>query len=188
MLLPSAVVLVTPMDMEQIQADSVLMIWQKTIPSATRYMVQVATDSVMSNIFFQDSTLTDTTEFIKSLSSNVTYWWRVKAQNSAGWGQYSLKRRFILPATAVLPKHFEILSFGFSGSGHILRYALPARSYVSLKYYDPRGRILMSFVNQTQSAGYYSLALPISHWAKGTYIQVFKADNFIKMDRISIVK
>ena len=132
--LPGIVSLGSPVNNTKINADSVLLVWHKGTPSITKYMLQVATDSGMSKIFFQDSTLTDTTKLIKSISGNVTYWWRVKAFNAAGWGTFCLTNTFVHNATtAILPKQFEILSFDFNGSSMVLHYSLSSQSYVSLK-------------------------------------------------------
>jgi len=185
---PSVVTLLSPSDTAKIKADSVLLIWNMATPSVMKFFLQVATDSGMAHIFFQDSTLSDTAKLIGSLAANTTYWWRVKAQNAAGWGQYSPKMRFVCPVTAVLPRRFEFRSLSFYGSEHVLRYTLPQKCFVSLKYYDVSGREIASFVNKTQNPGYYSLSLPLSILAKGTYIQLFKAGNFIREDRVAIIR
>ena len=85
--LPSVVALLSPSDTAKLQADSVLLVWNKDLAPVTVYFLQVATDSGMTHIFYQDSTLSDTTQPLKSLSANIMYWWHVKAQGSAGWGQ-----------------------------------------------------------------------------------------------------
>jgi hypothetical protein len=48
--------------------------------------------------------------------------------------------------------------------------------------------MVASLVNQEQKPGYYSLRLPFSVWARGTYIQVFTAGSFIKKDLIVVVR
>jgi hypothetical protein len=65
---------------------------------------------------------------------------------------------------------------------------LPRQCLVSLKYYDVRGRLVASFVNQAQGPGYYALPLPLSAWSRGTYVQVFSAGSFIKNDRVVVVR
>jgi hypothetical protein len=186
--LPSSVMLLTPFNMAGVRADSVLLTWGTATQSVTKYYLQVATDSGMSGIFFQDSTISDTTKLLNKLASNVTYWWRVKAYNAAGWGAYSSVMRFAYAITSVLPRQFELRSFSCNGYGNVLRYALPFQCYVSLKYYDMRGRVVASFVNQTRNAGYYSLPIPISQWARGMYIQVFEAGNFIRKGPVFIMR
>jgi hypothetical protein len=188
--LPSVVALLSPSDTAKLQADSVLLVWNKDLAPVTAYFLQVATDSGMTHVFYQDSTLSDTTKPLKSLSANIMYWWHVKAQGLAGWGHYSPKLRFtyVVSPTAILPKKFKIMSLSCTGSQSILKYALPHACYVSLKCFDVGGRLVASFVNQTQNEGYYSFLLPISHLAKGTYIQEFRAGDFLKEDRFVVMR
>jgi hypothetical protein len=150
-------------------------------------MLQVATDSAMT-FSSLDSTITDTVKLLTSLSNGQTYWWRVKAYNAAGWGSYSQKMSFTYVPSAVLPRIINVRSIGCSGSSKMLRYSLPQQCLVSLKYYDIKGRCVASLVNRVQGAGDYSLVLPVSKWAHGTYIQVFKAGSFEKKERISVVR
>jgi hypothetical protein len=87
-----------------------------------------------------------------------------------------------------LPARFQFISFVCNGSSKVLRYALPSQCYVSLDYYDIRGKIVVSLLHQVQKPGYYMLPLPLSAWARGTYIQVFKAGSFIRRDRLMLLK
>jgi hypothetical protein len=59
---------------------------------------------------------------------------------------------------------------------------------VSLKYYDVRGRLVASLVDRVQGPGNYSLTVPVSTWAHGTYVQVFKAGSFITKKMVAIVR
>jgi hypothetical protein len=81
-----------------------------------------------------------------------------------------------------------IHTFGCNGSSRSLRYTLPRKSFVSLKYFDVQGKQVASFISQTQNAGFYSLPLPLDTWARGIYIQVFMAGNFVKKDRVVVVR
>ena len=184
--LPAQVALINPQDTAKVSADSVLLMWNKAMPSVTRYLLEVATDSAMSHLLVQDSSVADTTRLLTALSNNITYWWRVKAYNAAGWGVYSQKVRFTVIISAVLPGMVDIRNFSLSGTSGIIRYALPSRCFVSLKYYDTRGRLVGSFINCVQGAGNYSLTLPVSSWARGAYIQVFSAGDIVRRDRLVV--
>jgi hypothetical protein len=175
---PGPVSLVSPSDTAKIQADVVVLVWNKALPAVTRYMVRIATDSGMSHVLFVDSTIADTSTALMSLVANTSYWWQVKACNPSGWGPYGSKRTFtILPASA-LPDKREGHAFGVHYSNNILRYFLPGKCHVSVKYYDVKGRAVASFVNRLQSAGCYALPLGFGLWSDGMYIQVFRAGNF----------
>jgi hypothetical protein len=186
---PDPVSLLSPSDTAIIASDSLLLVWHKSSPAISNYRLQIATDSAMTQFIVQQSSITDTFKLVKSLSNGVSYWWRVQAQNVAGWGAYSPKFRFAinLQVTSVLPKSFEVNSFGLNGSVKVLKYALPQECFVSVKYYDPKGRLIASIINSKQSPGYYSVSMPIAHLARGSYIQVFKAGSFIKTERYLLV-
>jgi fibro-slime domain-containing protein len=186
--LPSPVQLVSPLDTARIQADAVVLVWNNALPAVTRYTVQIATDSGMSHVLLIDSTVTDTSTTLMSLVANTSYWWQVKAYNSSGWGLFGSKRKFTILSASVLTNHSDVRAFDVHYSNNLLRYALPSKSYVSVKYYDVAGRAIVSFVNKTQSAGYYALSLHFASCYEGICIQVFKAGSFEKREIVTMTK
>ncbi|MBN2035807.1 MAG: fibronectin type III domain-containing protein [Chitinispirillaceae bacterium] len=186
--LPGQVVILSPLDSAVIDVDSVRLRWNRALPSVDRYLVEVATDTNMTNLVVNDSSVTDTSRLITSLVNNTTYYWRVKAHNAAGWGSYSTETRFVTLFTGVLYNGSAIRAFSLRYSSGTLHYTLPARSFVSVTYYDVRGRMVGSYVNQTQGAGRHTLSLPIASFTTGAYVQVFEAGSTIRKDRIMVVK
>jgi len=67
--------------------------WNKPV-YATSYRVQVATDSLFSNLIVNDSTLTDSIKAINGLQPLTYYYWRVNASNLGGTSNYSSVWRF----------------------------------------------------------------------------------------------
>ena len=65
------------------------------VPNATKYRVQVATDSSFSaaSLVVHDSTVTGSSRDVTGLSAG-TFYWRVSAGRSQGWGGYSVRRFF----------------------------------------------------------------------------------------------
>lgn len=84
----SAPLLVSPANNAVDQPVIITLQWSLS-SGATRYHVQVATDSSFSTLIENDSTLTSASKEIRSLSINQMYYWRVRAGNSAGWSPYS---------------------------------------------------------------------------------------------------
>lgn len=185
--LPSAVILISPKDSAILSADSIVLIWQKGAPAVTAYMLEVAKDSGFTNLLVQDSSLTDTIKLVRALTGE-SFWWQVKAKNGVGWGPFSAKRRFTHPSTSVLPKQWSMKVFGCTQSDRILRYSLPEQCRVILRYYNVSGRLIISLINRVQNAGYYSISIPMSWWAKGTYVQEFQAGNFVRKDKFYITR
>ncbi len=61
---------------------------------ATTYHLELATSSTFNSIILDDTTLTDTTRAVSSLSNKTTYYWRVSSRNSVGESGFSGTRSF----------------------------------------------------------------------------------------------
>lgn len=83
------------------------------------------------------------------------------------------------------PRQVKLLS---DASSKTLHYSLSSRSYVSLKYFDIRGRMVASFVNQLQEPGSHYLSAPGTTLKRGAYIQLFSAGRYVQKDLILIVR
>jgi large repetitive protein len=90
---PAQVVLGVPADSGKAGATSARLLWSVT-ERANAYHLQVSTDSLFHGFVVNDSTLTDTSYAVASLTPHTVYWWRVRGRNPAGYGPYSLKRHF----------------------------------------------------------------------------------------------
>ena len=81
---PDVPVLVSPTNGGTNIAFPTMLRW-RTSDRATAYRIQVATSNTfLSGIVVDDSTVTDTTLTVSSLAGKTTYYWRVSARNSAG--------------------------------------------------------------------------------------------------------
>ncbi len=119
---PSAPALLLPVNNAVNQPLSVTFIWSKTVePTVANrninmvkardgvmtilgYWFELSTDSLFSTIVQRDTLLTDTTKTISSLTNNTEYFWRVKAKNQAGWGEFSAKWNFTtIPQIPIAP-------------------------------------------------------------------------------------
>jgi hypothetical protein len=179
--LPGPITLVAPGDSEKVATDSTILIWRKGGASVAKYLLNVATDSGMVNTIKNDSTITDTTKLLKSLTSGQTYWWRVKANNAAGWGTWSIIRNFSvnIPTSTSLSENMDYTVVSFTKYNSILHYNLHKTSFVSVQIFDIRGRLISRLLNKIQATGYYSLPFPLFK-RNGTFVLVFNASD-IKM-------
>ena len=91
--IPSAPVLIAPLNGASNQPTTLTLVWRSS-PFAQSYRLQVSTDSLFTMIIFDDSTLTDTTREISSLSTLTSYFWRVQAKNEFGTSIWSSLRKF----------------------------------------------------------------------------------------------
>ena len=85
---PTVPVLFSPSNNATGQNDTLQLIWNNSTGAST-YRLQVASDTAMSNIFYNDSTLTLTSRTISSLVAGTKYFWRVNAKNLVGTSDYS---------------------------------------------------------------------------------------------------
>ena len=75
-----------------------------SVADAATYHAQVAGSSDFSTVTFDSTGLVDTTVTARGLQSQKTYYWRVRAQNPAGYGPYSTVFSFVtMPAAPVAP-------------------------------------------------------------------------------------
>jgi uncharacterized protein (DUF362 family) len=69
-----------------------------------------------------------------------------------------------------------------------ITYQLPAKSHVTLKIYDFRGREVANLVNAEQSAGEYSLAWNATHFSSGAYFARLTAGGFVETRKVVLLK
>ncbi|NUN09956.1 MAG: choice-of-anchor D domain-containing protein [Ignavibacteriaceae bacterium] len=89
---PYGVTLIQPANESVNNLTDLAFKWQKPterIESITDYHFQLSTDSLFGVLLVNDSTLTDTTKSIIGLSYLTKYFWRVRAGNETGWGDWS---------------------------------------------------------------------------------------------------
>ncbi|MBK8663003.1 MAG: T9SS type A sorting domain-containing protein [Ignavibacteriales bacterium] len=67
---------------------------QERIEAIQKYQIQISIDSLFGSFFINDSTLTDTSKVVGGMSYLTKYFWRVRAQNQTGWGDWSETWRF----------------------------------------------------------------------------------------------
>jgi hypothetical protein len=78
--------------------------------------------------------------------------------------------------------------FNVSVRNGTVHYSIPGNSYVSLVVYDTRGATVMTLVNQRQTAGTHTLALPRHELRKGQYLVRCKVDNSVVVRRFVAVE
>jgi hypothetical protein len=150
--------------------------------------VQISTTSDFRTIV-EDGTSSDTVHASGTswLSVGSQYYWRVREERTGSSGAWSSAWSFTV-TTAVVPQKVKVNPMSCTMSKGVLRYALPKPCYVSVSYYDLRGRLMGTFINSVQGAGYHSLSVPVSRWSRGAYIQIFKAGNLVRRDRLILMR
>lgn len=102
---PGLVPLVRPLPASIVTSRTVNFTWRRPGSNVDRYHLLVATDSLMTSLIVNDSTLTDTTTARAGFISDQRYFWQVRAHNSAAWGEFGASQSFRVleaPAAPVL--------------------------------------------------------------------------------------
>ena len=125
--LPPPPALVSPADGSTAQALPVPFTWT-AVPGASRYWLQVATDSAFSSIAISDSTVVSPSRQVSGLAQNTAYYWRVASLTDGGSGPFS--RAWSL---ATVPSGPVAGTIAFSGDASSTSYRLFGLPGVSVR-------------------------------------------------------
>jgi hypothetical protein len=90
---PGPVALAFPGQGDIVQADSLRLRWLRGDAQTGRFWFEMSSDSAFSSKRL-DSSLSDTSYLVQDLMKGATYWWRVRTNNTWGWGSFSEVRTF----------------------------------------------------------------------------------------------
>jgi len=65
-------------------------VYLESIDAVSNYWFDMVTDTVSLANLTRDTTLSDTTKSVSGLANLTNYYWRVRAKNQIGWGNYSV--------------------------------------------------------------------------------------------------
>ncbi|MEX2603804.1 MAG: S8 family serine peptidase [Gracilimonas sp.] len=69
-----------------------------------------------------------------------------------------------------------------------IQYELPKQSEVTLQVFDVLGRKVQTLVDQSQKAGRYTISFDAKRLASGVYFYRIKADNFVQVRKMLLIK
>lgn len=187
--------LVSPPNNSFNQLTTVRFIWNKSIGALT-YRLQVAQDSLFTNMIVNDSTLTDSTIVVTNLTVNRYYWWRVNAKNSYGTSPYSAVWKtgtFLVGIQQIgtdIPKEFRLFSNypnPFNPSTNI-RLAIPVKGDISFSVYDIMGKGILVLVKNMVNPGTYEIRFDGSNCSSGIYFYRLVSGNFSAAKKMVLIK
>jgi hypothetical protein len=138
---------------------------------------------------------------LPNLTSNATYFWRVRSQNSDGtYSGYSPTASFIPTGTTsvddiLVPVNFEVAQNypnPFNPSTTI-NFAIPVKELVAIRIYDVLGREVRTLLNEEKEAGYYSVQWNGDNQfgqkvSSGTYIVRVNSGSNVKTMKMTLMK
>ncbi len=106
---PTQVTLLQPLNNAMNVPTSYTFIWSKAYDQTLHFFVsnywfERVTDTVSMANLLRDTTLTDTLKAVTGMNNNTSYYWRVKAKNMIGWGNFASWFKFTtVPAIPPAP-------------------------------------------------------------------------------------
>ncbi len=191
---PSQASLVFPAPGAVVADDSVQFLWNRVATTNVRYWLELATDSLFTTSTV-DSAITDTTRAVSNLTDNETYFWRVRAGNTAGWGPFSETRAFTImttdvPSTEGTPVTFALMQNypnPFNPSTHVT-FEIGNRELTTLKVFDLLGREVATLVNEVKQPGRYEVTFYAEGLSSGVYVYRLQSGKFVETRKLLLMK
>ncbi|WP_456441298.1 T9SS type A sorting domain-containing protein [Caldithrix abyssi] len=190
---PDPVVLIFPGNNITVLTDTVHFSWFSAKPFAERYGFEYSTDQTFSNPFV-DTTVVDTVYRLTGFSSGQTYYWRVRAFNQAGWGNYSVVRNFKVELTAIeqniIPEAYE-LSQNFPNPFNpstCISFSLPERANVKMELFNAKGQKVKTVYEGEKPAGKYQIEVELSGLPSGVYFYKMSSKRYSRSRKMILLK
>jgi hypothetical protein len=197
---PPAPQLIYPLPGDTLRVRTFSFDWTD-VTLATKYLLEVSSDSLFSNMVILDSNITSSGFEVDSSMSNGQYYWRVKGRNVNGWGPYTGKSGFFVEATVGInddtnmPIRFRLnqnIPNPFNASTRI-SFDLPKTSSVRLRIFDISGAMVAQLVDKALEGGHHSLiwngkANNGNTLASGVYFYSIQADGLRAARKMIMLK
>lgn len=170
--------------------------WMKQ-STATSYRFQLATVIQLTpETMKADTIVTDTTLQIFNLAPLKNHFWRVSAFNDYGSSLWSSTFGFKTSSASAIedekgiPNHFELMQNYPNpfNPATTIQFALPHKSFVTLKIFNVLGKELRTLVEEEKSEGYFSVVLDASKLTSGIYFYKLQTDNLIAVKKMVVLK
>jgi hypothetical protein len=192
--IPLAPGLTLPPNDAVVEKKSVSFEWTSSLPEVTRYWIEIDVTSQFDSPFI-DSTLTGTNYQYDQIESGETYFWRVKARNQRGWGNFSAPYWF---NTNFVSIHTGDELAGRSSLNQnkpnpfspvtTIRFTLSESSIASLRVYNLRGQEVATLVNEYKPSGEYELKFEATSLPAGMYFYTLQTGDFVKTRKMVLIK
>ena len=173
--IPDVPTLASPADIATGVAIDATLTWN-SVSDADQYDVQVSARSDFSRIFdeAEDITATNFTP-ADNFSKNETYFWRVRAQNSAGTSEWALAYQFTTGTDVSNEASLPIVDFNLqvwpnpTVESTNLSFNLSQSTAVAIDIFAIDGRRVKTIVSQNYSAGEHQISLSTKGLPAGVY-------------------
>jgi hypothetical protein len=182
--LPSPVLLYKPDDDQILTTDEIRLIWRQSIPEVTTYHIEISADADFDTIVF-DTLVSRTSIIVDNIGDAPRYWWRARARNREGWGDFGEAWCFFKTVTGIevlpdLPRDFKLFQNHPNPFNHYtnITYEIPIESDVHISVYNTIGQQITILVDRRQDAGSYNIHFDASGIPSGVYFYRLRAGAF----------
>lgn len=189
--------LISPTNGQQGVLLNPTLVWN-SVAGRTHYSFMIS-----RNVNFTDtaySSTSDTTFFVlptNTLEINTLYYWKVRSQDSVGFGIYSAPWSFrsrltgnINMMSEIIPSDYKLFSNypnPFNPTTKI-KFDLPKSSFVKINVFDITGKMINEIVNMNLNAGSYETEFNGSNLSSGIYYYRIEAGNFVETKKMILIK
>lgn len=194
--LPPAPVLISPPNGALGVILTPTLLWD-SISGSLNYHVEIST--VPDFAIITDSATRTTNQYTVpagKLINNITYYWKVRARNSFGWGPYSVVWHFI-----PYPSNINLISSEIPDKFMLhpnypnpfnpdtkINFDIAQTTNVKIVVYDISGRAVANLVNGRMSPGKYSMNFSAKNLSTGIYYLRFETEYFTSILRLALIK
>jgi len=163
-------------------------------PIIEKYMLEITADTnVTSNYLIRVPT--DTLWVEDSLGYSTSYYWRIRAKGSIGWGIKTSWWKFtttsdISRINELIPDKFCLFDNYPNPFNPVtkINFDIPQNCDVILKVFDISGREISELINEKLNAGKYSVDFKAEKVSSGVYFYRLVAGNFTSTKKMILLK
>lgn len=183
---PVAPTLISPV--KNASVGKIITLKWSPILGASEYEVQVGLDSLYEGGFFEKPSVTIDSVVLEDAYEGYTFFWRVRAKNENGWGNFSESNAFTVTTTVpVIQNIFQSQVAGrIQSSTRGTKFYLNQSGAVTLKMIGPNGQVHQIFDRQILESGQYSLDFETKKIKSGVWIAEIVVDNLRLVQKVLI--
>jgi hypothetical protein len=195
---PAAVALVAPANNVRDIPIRPTLSW-RTAPGASSYHLQVGSTSLFDSVstVFDMAGIADTSYQISELQGDRFYFWRVRASNAIGEGNWSTTWRFrtvnvtaVAEAETTPPAQYQLYQNYPNPFNPIttIAFDLPKPGTPQLIIFDALGREILTLVNAPMAAGRHTVQFDASPLPSGVYYYRLNFEGRVLTKRMTLLK
>jgi len=187
--IPSTPVLITPANDAVITSQSVTFQWSASSPEVTEYRFEIDITPQFSSPFVVPS-INGTNYLYNQLETGI-YYWRVKAKNQRGWGEFGEPNRFNTTIVSVeeqeqLPARIVLSQSYPNPFNHktTINWHSSVNTPVLIQIFDVTGKEVRTLVDENMAPGEYQLEFDATGLPAGVYFCKLTASKTIILKRL----